>query len=99
MYLVLPEENEIPIPVLTYLRCFRKSNDKVIKNGKFYTENQRNILFPLEGVAKRGGEGWGGGGVGGGGKAGEWLERGVDSILFSEATIRYTTEPSREMVR
>jgi hypothetical protein len=61
MYLVLPEENEIVVLVLTYLRCFGKGYDKVIKNGNFFTENQRNILFLLEGVAKRGGEGWGGG--------------------------------------
>jgi hypothetical protein len=60
MYLVLPEENEILILVLTYLRSFGKRYDKVIKNGNSYTENQRYILFLLEGVAKRGvGWGWG----------------------------------------
>jgi hypothetical protein len=71
MYLVLTEENEILILVLTYLRCFGKRYDKVIKNGNFYTENQRNIMFPLEGVAKKGGEG---GGVGEGKQVSGWRE-------------------------
>ncbi len=41
---------------------WKNSYDKVIKNGNFYTENQRNILFLLEGVAKKGERGGGGGG-------------------------------------
>ncbi len=65
---MLPAENEILILVLTYLRCFGKSFDK------YYTANQRNILFLFEGVAKQRGRGVGVGGEGEGKQVSGWRE-------------------------